>query len=111
MLPRPPRRRARSGRRNRDAGTAGLLFVAGMRRSEVSALRWAVVADAAAIAGIVATLRTEPLAKLLGCGSGLFAGGGEILRLARPASRSLRLQDARTFWPCSRSSPCGPTYL
>ena len=22
----------------------------------------------------------------------------------------LRLHDARTFWPCSRSSPCGPTY-
>ena len=35
--------------------------------------------------------------------SGLFAGGGEILRLARPASRVLRLQDAKTFWPCSRS--------
>ena len=34
---------------------------------------------------------------------GLFAGGGEILRLARPASRVLRLQDAKTFWPCSRS--------
>ena len=36
---------------------------------------------------------------------GLFAGGGEILRLARPRVTVLRLQDARTFWPCSRSWP------
>ena len=41
--------------------------------------------------------------------NGLFAGEGEILRLAR-ASTVLRLHDARTFWPCSRSWPCGPTY-
>ena len=36
---------------------------------------------------------------------GLFAGGGEILRLARSRVTVLRLQDARTFWPCSRSWP------
>ena len=40
---------------------------------------------------------------------GLFAGGGEILRLARPR-RGPPAQDARTFWPCSRNWPCGPTY-
>ena len=42
---------------------AGLLFMAGMRRSEVSALHWADVADAADGDWI---LVTEPLAKLLG---------------------------------------------
>ena len=49
----PPRRRGRgvesdlvAAERGRvDAVIAGLLFMAGMRRSEVSALRWAVVVD------------------------------------------------------------------
>ena len=36
---------------------AGLLFVAGMRRSEVSALRWADIADAADGDGILVTVR------------------------------------------------------
>ena len=36
---------------------AGLLFMAGMRRSEVSALRWADVAAAAAGDGILVTVR------------------------------------------------------
>ena len=40
-----------------DAVIAGLLFMAGMRRSEVSALRWADVADAAAGDGILVTVR------------------------------------------------------
>ena len=36
---------------------AGLLFMAGMRRSEVSALRWADVADAAEGDGMRVTVR------------------------------------------------------
>ena len=36
---------------------------------------------------------------------GLFAGGGEILRLARPASRSSPFQEARTFWPARGARP------
>ena len=34
--------------------------------------------------------------------AGLFAGGGEILTFSPPRVTVLRLQDARTFWPCSR---------
>ena len=40
-----------------DAVTAGLLFMAGMRRSEVSALRWADVADATEGDGMRVTVR------------------------------------------------------
>ena len=39
--------------------------------------------------------------------------GRQELRVPRPASRSpsIPVQEARTFWPCSRNSPCGRTYL
>ena len=40
-----------------DAVIAGLLFMAGLRRSEVSALRWADVADAADGDGLLVTVR------------------------------------------------------
>ena len=40
-----------------DAVIAGLLFMAGMRRSEVSALCWADVADAADVDGVLVTVR------------------------------------------------------
>ena len=40
-----------------DAVIAGLLFMAGMRRSEVSALRWADVDDAADGEGVLVTVR------------------------------------------------------
>ena len=40
-----------------DAVIAGLLFMAGMRRSEVSALRWADVADSTDGGGILVTVR------------------------------------------------------
>ena len=40
-----------------DAVIAGLLFMGGMRRSEVSALRWADVADAGDADGILVTVR------------------------------------------------------
>ena len=40
-----------------DAVIAGLLFMAGMRRSEVSALRWADVAESAAGDGMLVTVR------------------------------------------------------
>jgi len=60
-----PRRRGRglesdqlANERGRlDAVIAGLLFMAGMRRSEVSALRWADVADAAEGDGMRVTVR------------------------------------------------------
>ena len=40
-----------------DAVIAGLLFMAGMRRSEVSALRWADVVDSTDGAGVLVTVR------------------------------------------------------
>ena len=40
-----------------DAVIAGLLFMGGLRRSEVSALRWADVADAGDADGILVTVR------------------------------------------------------
>ena len=40
-----------------DAVIAGLLFMAGMRRSEVAALRWADVDDAADVDGVLVTVR------------------------------------------------------
>ena len=40
-----------------DAVIAGLLFMAGMRRSEVSALRWGDVAEVAAGGGVLVTVR------------------------------------------------------
>ena len=50
--------RRTAGERGRlDAVIAGLLFMAGMRRSEVSALRWADVAAAAAGDGVLVTVR------------------------------------------------------
>ena len=42
-----------------DAVIAGLLFMAGMRRSEVSALRWADVVDSTDGDGILVTVRTS----------------------------------------------------
>ena len=60
-----PRRRGRgvesdpvaAARGRLDAVIAGLLFMAGMRRSEVAALRWADVADAGDADGILVTVR------------------------------------------------------
>ena len=60
-----PRRRGRgvesdqvAAERGRlDAVIAGLLFMAGMRRSEVSALRWADVVDSTDGAGVLVTVR------------------------------------------------------
>ena len=49
-----PRRR---GRGRLDAVIAGLLFMGGMRRSEVSALRWADLDDAADGDGVLVTVR------------------------------------------------------
>ena len=60
-----PRRRGRgvesdqvaAARGRLDAVIAGLLFMGGLRRSEVSALRWADVADAGDADGILVTVR------------------------------------------------------
>ena len=62
---RRPRRRGRglesdqvaAARGRLDAMIAGLLFMGGLRRSEVSALRWADVADAGDADGILVTVR------------------------------------------------------
>ena len=62
-----------------DAVIVGLAFMAGMRRSEVSALRWADVADAADGDGILVTVRrskTNP------------EGETKDVRLSRAASRA-----------------------
>ena len=51
-------KRGRSGSRTcSDAVIAGLLFMAGMRRSEVSALRWADTADSTDGDGLLVTVR------------------------------------------------------
>ena len=53
-----------------DAVIAGLLFMAGMRRSEVSALRWTDVADATDSDGILVTVRRSKTNQEVVCGRG-----------------------------------------
>ena len=92
-----------------DAVIAGLLFMAGMRRREVSALLWGDVAESAAGDGVLVTVRrgkNEPGGR--GAGTLRFVKGGvavalrivigaAMLRLAHPADdpRSLRRATGR----------------
>ena len=71
-----------------DAVIAGLLFMAGMRRSEVSALRWADVADSTdeAVPGVVESRCTEHLSILAieKCDPTIPVAGTSSTSTARP---------------------------
>ena len=46
--------------------------------------------------------------------TGCLREGAKSYAKPAPARRrgpSTPVQEARTFWPCSRNWPCGPTYL
>ena len=85
-----------------DAVIAGLLFMAGMRRSEVSALRWADVADAAdSDDGVLVTVRRGKTNQEGETRDVRFVKGG----VAR-AIRTLRA--AATPGPADRVAPLSP---
>ena len=84
-----------------DAVIAGLLFMAGMRRSEVSALHWADVADAADGDGVLVTVRRSKTNQEGETTDVRFVKGG----VAR-AIRTLRA--AATPGPTDRVAPLSP---
>ena len=84
-----------------DAVIAGLLFMAGMRRSEVSALRWADVADAADGDGVLVTVRRSKTNQEGETTDVRFVKGG----VAR-AIRTLRA--AANPGPADRVAPLSP---
>ena len=103
-----PRRRGRGfesdqarERGRLDAVIAGLLFMAGMRRSEVSALRWADVADAADGDGVLVTVRRSKTNQEGETTDVRFVKGG----VAR-AIRTLRA--AANPGPADRVAPLSP---
>ena len=84
-----------------DAGIAGLLFMAGIRRSEVSALRWADVADAADGDGILVTVRRSKTNQEGDVKDVRFVKGG--------VARAIRtLREAMTPKPDDRVVPLSP---
>ena len=84
-----------------DAVIAGLLFMAGMRRSEVSALHWADVADAADGDGVLVTVRRSKTNQEGETKDVRFVKGG----VAR-AIRTLRA--AANPGPADRVAPLSP---
>ena len=84
-----------------DAVIAGLLFMAGMRRSEVSALHWADVADAADGDGVLVTVRRSKTNQEGETTDVRFVKGG----VAR-AIRTLRA--AASSGPADRVVPLSP---
>ena len=84
-----------------DAVIAGLLFMAGMRRSEVSALHWADVADAADGDGVLVTVRRSKTNQEGETTDVRFVKGG----VAR-AIRTLRA--AASPAPAARVAPLSP---
>ena len=84
-----------------DAVIAGLLFMAGMRRSEVSALRWADVADAADGDGILVAVRRSKTNQEGDVKDVRFVKGG--------VARAIRtLREAMTPKPDDRVVPLSP---
>ena len=84
-----------------DAVIAGLLFMAGMRRSEVSALRWGDVAAAAAGDGVLVTVRrgkTNPE----GEARDVRFVKGDVARAVRTLRDPRRSRGPRTGWCRSR---------
>ena len=84
-----------------DAVIAGLLFMAGLRRSEVSALRWDDVADAADGDGILVTVRRSKTNQEGDVKDVRFVKGG--------VARAIRtLREAMTPKPGDRVVPLSP---
>ena len=84
-----------------DAVIVGLAFMAGMRRSEVSALRWADVADAADGDGILVTVRRSKTNQEGDVNDVRFVKGG--------VARAIRtLREAMTPKPDDRVVPLSP---
>ena len=84
-----------------DAVIAGLLFMAGMRRSEVSALRWDAVADAADGDGVLVTVRRSKTNQEGETRDVRFVKGG--------VARAIRaLREAMTPKPDDRVVPLSP---
>ena len=84
-----------------DAVIVGLAFMAGMRRSEVSALRWADVADAADGDGILVTVRRSKTNQEGDVNDVRFVKGG--------VARAIRtLREAMTPKPGDRVVPLSP---
>ena len=87
-----------------DAVIAGLAFMAGMRRSEVSALRWADVADAADGDGILVTVRRSKTNSEGEAKDGRFVKGG--------VARAIRtLREATKPEPADRVVPLSPQMI
>ena len=84
-----------------DAVIAGLLFMAGMRRSEVSALHWADVADAADGDGVLVTVRRSKTNQEGETTDVRFVKGGVVR-----AIRTLRA--AASPGPADRVAPLSP---
>ena len=84
-----------------DAVIAGLLFMAGMRRSEVGALRWTDVADAADGDGVLVTVRRSKTSQDGGAKDVRFVKGG-----VAGAIRTLR--DATSPAPDDQVVPLSP---
>ena len=84
-----------------DAVIAGLLFMAGMRRSEVSALHWADVADAADGDGVLVTVRRSKTNQ---------EGETTDVRVVKGGvARAIRtLRAAATPGPADRVAPLSP---
>ncbi|MCY4662672.1 MAG: hypothetical protein OXF93_23150 [Acidobacteria bacterium] len=87
-----------------DAVIVGLLFMGGMRRSEVSALRWADVVDAADGDGVLVTVRRGK--------TNQARSRGEDGRVRRASGGGVRSVDAATIWgaasPTASSTTTSP---
>ena len=87
-----------------DAVIAGLLFMAGMRRSEVSVLRWADVADSTDGDGMLVTVRRSK--------TNQEGEAGDVRFVKGPVARALRtLRAAASPEPGERVVPLSPQMI
>ena len=87
-----------------DAVIAGLLFMAGMRRSEVAALRWADVADSTDGDGMLVTVRRSK--------TNQAGEAGDVRFVKGPVARALRtLRAAASPEPGERVVPLSPQMI
>ena len=106
-----PRRRGRGGESHQvaaargrlDAVIAGLLFMGGLRRSEVSALRWADVADAGDADGILVTVRRSKTNQV--------GETSDVRYLKNGAARAVRALRAAAPAPAGRVVPLSPKMI
>ena len=89
-----------------DAVISGLLFMAGMRRSEVSALRWTDVADATDSDGILVTVRRSKTNQEVVCGRGRNPTLRTVIDIDLPTSPRRSLSFAAWHaWDAARLFP------